>query len=246
MELRLLIAALIFWLVLLVQTSQSVQSHPEYTKLIQQSESSVFAIEASRVKDRSKTSDKPSSLDKYDEILKTDNNATEQTISKGTGFIISADGLLVTAAHVVNGAKKIRVYDHAGKAHRANLIKADVELDLALLQVHKLRAAVPPLRLQTTAPEAGQSILLISNQLGISLSASQGIVSNANTSLSKYDKAGYIQTDCVVNAGASGGPLINDLGEVIGIVTNIYSDHGGYSGVALARSSATAQRWLDR
>ncbi|UCH53739.1 MAG: trypsin-like peptidase domain-containing protein, partial [Pseudomonadota bacterium] len=159
--------------------------------------------------------------------------------SLGSGVIISADGYVLTCAHVVEDASEIVVRLKDRREYSARLVGADRRSDLALLKIDANglpRALIgDPSRLAV-----GDWVLAIGSPFGFDSSATAGIVSAKSRSLPKENYVTFLQTDVAINPGNSGGPLFNLKGEVIGINSQIYSDTGGYMGVSFAIPIDTA------
>ncbi|PLS20779.1 Do family serine endopeptidase [Amylibacter cionae] len=155
----------------------------------------------------------------------------------GSGFIISADGYIVTNNHVIDGADEIQIelFD-GGPLLDAKLIGTDEKTDIALLKV-EAEAPLPFVAFgDSNVSRVGDWVLAIGNPLGQGFSVSAGIISARNRSLrGTYDD--YIQTDAAINKGNSGGPLFDMDGNVIGVNTAIISPTGGSIGLGFAMSS---------
>jgi len=134
--------------------------------------------------------------------------------AQGTGFLITSDGYLITNAHVLSGASYANIYTYNGNKYSAELIGYNLVLDIALL---KISGAFHALEFgDSTQVKIGEKVIAIGNPLGLSFSASEGIISAIDrTGDNGY--AAYFQTDTALNPGNSGGPLINTDGKVIGI-----------------------------
>ena len=165
------------------------------------------------------------------------NNQTRRRASAlGSGFIISADGYVVTNNHVIDGADEIVIELFEGGKLEAKVIGRDAKTDIALLKVE----ADEPLPFVTFGDSdiarVGDWVMAIGNPLGQGFSVSAGIISARNRSLrGTYDD--FIQTDAAINKGNSGGPLFNMDGEVIGVNTAIISPTGGSIGLGFSMSS---------
>ena len=150
--------------------------------------------------------------------------------SLGSGFIIHAEGYVVTNKHVIDRAREINVELADGRKLPADLISADPEADLAILKiVTKTPATFPTLELgESSDLMIGEPAIAVGNPLGYSHSVSTGIVSAVHRDLKGRDEkvtlGDLIQTDAAINPGNSGGPLLNAYGQVIGINTAIRSD----------------------
>ncbi len=149
--------------------------------------------------------------------------------SLGTGFIISADGYIVTNSHVVDGADKIMVNFDGDKSNAlaAKVVGADTETDLALLKVESAKP-LPVLTFgDSDAAEVGEWVVAIGNPFGHSGTVTAGILSAKGRDLHSGPFDSFLQTDASINPGNSGGPLINMEGKVIGINTAIRANAQG-------------------
>ena len=154
--------------------------------------------------------------------------------SVGSGFIISADGYVVTNAHVVEDMDSIVVGLSDRTELPAKVIGKDRRSDIALLKV-KTDASLPVVKIGDARQlKVGQWVLAIGSPFGFERTATQGIISALARSLPSDNYVPFIQTDAAVNPGNSGGPLFNLNGEVIGVNSQIYSRSGGYQGVSFA------------
>jgi serine protease Do len=156
-------------------------------------------------------------------------------VSQGTGFIISADGYVLTNHHVVAGADEIVVRLSDRNELKAELVGSDPLSDVALLKVKGV--GLPVLRIgDSRSLKAGQWVLAIGSPFGFDHSVTAGIVSGVGRrSLDPSQQyVPFIQTDVAINRGNSGGPLLNVRGEVVGINSQIFSNSGGYMGVSFA------------
>ncbi len=153
--------------------------------------------------------------------------------SLGSGFLISADGYILTNAHVVDAADKITVRLTDQREFKARVIGADKRTDVALI---KIEATGLPKITQgdPSTLKVGEWVLAIGSPFGFDSSVTAGIVSGKGRSLQQEDFVPFIQTDVAINPGNSGGPLFNMKGEVIGINSQIYSRSGGYMGLSFA------------
>ena len=165
--------------------------------------------------------------------------------SMGSGFIISADGYILTNNHVVHGASKIMVKLWDRRVLEAKVIGTDSRADIALL---KIRAQnLPVAKLGDPAHlKVGEWVLAIGAPFGFDYSVTQGIVSAKGRSLPNEAYVPFIQTDVPINPGNSGGPLINMQGQVVGINSQIYSRSGGYMGLSFAIPIDVAMNVVDQ
>jgi serine protease Do len=152
---------------------------------------------------------------------------------QGSGFIVSADGLILTNAHVVHGAKDVTVKLTDRREFQAKVLGSDPKTDVAVLKIDAKNLPVVPLG-SARSLKPGQWVLAIGSPFGFENSVSAGVVSAIGRSLPDDSFVPFIQTDVAVNPGNSGGPLFNTRGEVVGINSQIYSRTGGYEGVSFA------------
>ncbi|HET7867283.1 MAG TPA: Do family serine endopeptidase [Burkholderiaceae bacterium] len=152
---------------------------------------------------------------------------------QGSGFVVSADGVVLTNAHVVRDAKEVTVKLSDRREYRAKVLGSDPATDVAVL---KLEASdLPTVTLGDPGQiEVGDYVLAIGAPYGLEQSATQGIVSAKGRSLPGDSFVPFIQTDAAVNPGNSGGPLFDANGRVVGINAQIYSQSGGFQGLAFA------------
>jgi S1-C subfamily serine protease len=162
----------------------------------------------------------------------------------GSGVVISPDGLVLTNAHVVNGARAIRLSDTEGRTTEARLLGIDPDTDLALLRADAARSlAFAPLG-DSKLLRRGQIAIAIGNPLGFESTVTAGVISALGRSLRATTGRmieDVIQTDAALNPGNSGGPLVSSRGEVIGINTAVIM---GAQGICFAVASNTANHVL--
>lgn len=151
----------------------------------------------------------------------------------GSGFIISADGYVLTNAHVVVDSDEITVKLTNKREYKAKLVGADTRTDVALLKIDAKDLPVVPIG-NPEQLEVGEWVAAIGSPFGFENSVTAGIVSAKGRSLPDESYVPFIQTDVAVNPGNSGGPLFNMRGEVVGINSQIYSGTGGFMGVSFA------------
>jgi len=153
--------------------------------------------------------------------------------AQGSGFIISRDGLILSNAHVVDNAREVTVKLSDHREYKAKVLGADKTSDIAVLKIdaHEL----PTVRIgDSEAVNVGDYVLAIGAPFGLEQTATAGIVSAKARALPGDGYVPFIQTDAAVNPGNSGGPLFDSSGAVVGINSQIYSNSGGYQGVAFA------------
>ena len=169
----------------------------------------------------------------------------QRSTALGSGFVISADGFIVTNNHVIEGADEISIEFFSGKKLDAKLVGTDPKTDIALLKVE----SPEPLPFVTfgnsDVMRVGDWVMAMGNPLGQGFSVSAGIVSARNRELSgSYDD--FIQTDAAINRGNSGGPLFNMDGEVIGVNTAILSPNGGSIGIGFSMAATVVAKVTDQ
>jgi len=154
---------------------------------------------------------------------------------QGSGFIISADGYIMTNNHVVGDADKVTVQLLDGSEYTAEIIGTDPPTDVALIKIDADKQ-LPFLTLgDSDQLEVGDWVLAFGNPFGLSHTLTAGIVSaKGRSGMGLNDYENFIQTDAAINPGNSGGPLINLDGEVVGMNTAIFSRSGGYMGIGFA------------
>lgn len=153
--------------------------------------------------------------------------------SLGSGFIISADGFVMTNAHVIEGADEVTVKLLDKREFRAKVIGADKRTDVALLKIEA--NGLPAVKLgDSAALKPGEWVVAIGSPFGFEHSVTAGIVSAKGRALPQENYVPFIQTDVAINPGNSGGPLFNLRGEVVGINSQIFSRSGGFMGISFA------------
>jgi len=155
----------------------------------------------------------------------------EVQVALGTGFVVDARGLIVTNNHVVSGGLDILVKLARGDEIAARVVGRDEELDIALLRVDAGKLPAAPLG-DSDAVQVGEWILAIGNPFGLDHTVTAGIVSAVERTFKESDGrrtvyGSFIQTDASINPGNSGGPLVNSLGQVIGVAVAIDARGGG-------------------
>ncbi|GAB2181598.1 DegQ family serine endoprotease [Denitratisoma sp. agr-D3] len=151
----------------------------------------------------------------------------------GSGFIVSADGYILTNAHVVADADEVVVRLTDKREFKARVLGADRRTDVALIKIEA--NGLPTVKLGDPSKlRVGEWVLAIGSPFGLENTVTAGIVSAKGRSLPQENYVPFIQTDAAVNPGNSGGPLFNMKGEVVGINSQIYSRSGGYMGLSFA------------
>jgi putative serine protease PepD len=180
---------------------------------------------------------------------------TAEGEDSGTGIVLNEQGLILTNDHVVEGASAITVSPGgtSGVTRGATLVGEEANTDLALIRVDPSGLGLRPLKLESSSPvQVGDPVYAIGNPYGLNETLTRGIVSALGREISAPDGAkisGAIQTDAALNPGNSGGPLLNEQGEVIGVNSQIASEAAsgsgsqpGSTGVGFAISSNTVAR----
>jgi serine protease Do len=179
--------------------------------------------------------------DLFRDFFERHQNGPRTVNSLGSGFVISADGYVVTNNHVIENADEITVNFPDGESLVAKLVGTDPKTDLALLKLE------PPAPLpfvpfgDSDAMRVGDWVMAIGNPFGLGGSVSAGIVSARNRDINAGPYDDFIQTDAAINRGNSGGPLFNLAGEVIGVNTAIISPTGGSIGIGFSVPSNIAK-----
>ena len=162
------------------------------------------------------------------------------TQSQGSGFIISADGYVVTNNHVVEHASEVEVVLDSGKTLPAKIIGTDKRTDLALLKIND-GGNLPFVTWSNTAPRVGDWVIAVGNPFGLGGTVTAGIVSARGRDIGAGPYDDFLQIDAPVNRGNSGGPAFDTHGGVIGVNTAIYSPSGGSVGIGFAIPTEVAK-----
>ena len=154
---------------------------------------------------------------------------TPKRAAAGSGVIISADGYIVTNNHVVDGADELTVSLTDNKEYSARVIGADKTTDLALIEIDGKN--LPAITIANSDDvRVGEWVLAVGNPLGLNNTVTAGIISAKARTLGANGVESFIQTDAAINQGNSGGALVNERGELVGINAMIYSQTGSYAG----------------
>ena len=166
----------------------------------------------------------------------------------GSGVLISRDGKVITAAHVVHVADEVLAEFLNGEVVRARVVASEPEADVSLLQLDRVPAGAVVARLaDSDTVEIGDQVFIIGAPYGIGHTLSVGHISarhKPNTVYSAMSRAEFFQTDAAINQGNSGGPMFNTTGEVVGIVSHIISRSGGFEGLGFVVTANMARRLL--
>lgn len=166
-------------------------------------------------------------------------------LGAGSGFLISADGFIVTNNHVVENAEEIKVKFSDGRELKARLIGRDEGTDLAVIKVEG--DAFPFVSFEeSAAPRVGDWVIAVGNPFGLGGTATAGIVSAMSRDIDPAGYNEYLQIDAAINRGNSGGPTFDIYGRVIGVNTAIFSPTGGSVGIGFAIPASTAKSVTDK
>ncbi|MCL4798340.1 MAG: DegQ family serine endoprotease [Burkholderiales bacterium] len=214
---------------------------PDFTQIVEQQGPSVVNISTTQQRQRSGQPRAPQ-LDEDDPfyeffrrfIPRGPQGPREfESQSLGSGFIISADGYILTNAHVVDSADEITVKLSDKRELKAKVIGTDRRTDVALIKVEA--GNLPAVRFgDPNRLRVGEWVLAIGSPFGFENTVTAGIVSAKGRSLPQENFVPFLQTDVAINPGNSGGPLFNLQGEVVGINSQIYSRTGGFMGLSFA------------
>jgi serine protease Do len=172
-------------------------------------------------------------------------NGAPTMMGEGSGFIVSADGTILTNAHVVRDADEVTVKLQDRREYRAKVLGSDPKTDVAVLKIDAKNLPVVPLG-STRNLQVGEWVIAIGSPYGLESTVTAGVVSAKGRTLPGDNGTQFIQTDVAVNPGNSGGPLFNTRGEVVGINSQIYSQSGGYQGLSFAIPIDAAVRIKDQ
>ncbi len=160
-------------------------------------------------------------------------NSGYQSHSRGSGFIISSDGYIVTNHHVVENVDEILIKLNDQREFKGRVIGSDKNSDIALIKINAKN--LPFVKVgNSKALKAGEWVLAIGSPFGYDSSVTAGIVSAKRRTIPGENYIPFIQTDVAINPGNSGGPLFNLKGEVVGVNSQIYSKSGGYMGISFS------------
>ncbi|OYY62660.1 MAG: hypothetical protein B7Y50_00150 [Hydrogenophilales bacterium 28-61-11] len=204
---------------------------PDFTRLVQQNADAVVNLSVKRTMNHGAAlAGVPDILQRF---FRLPPDADFEQTGVGSGFVIEADGYILTNAHVVDGANETSVKFSDKRELPGRVMGVDPLSDIALVKVDaKQLATVQVGRVETL--RVGQWVLAIGSPFGFEQSASQGIVSALGRSLPGDAYVPFVQSDVPINPGNSGGPLIDLAGRVVGVNSQIYSRDGGYQGVSFA------------
>ena len=226
---------------------QLSSAHDDFIEVIAQSKSAVVSIEVSRTKKSVKSKEAVEVLGDNADFFSNDINDFARK-GRGSGFVVSykePNIYILTAAHVVRGASKIKVVFFNSEKKKAKVVWFSRKNDVALLEVEGKDSFEHFLKLSDDVVVEGQGVLAIAGSFDLSVSSSVGIVSAVDVILPNKKAVKLVQTDAAVNPGSSGGPLINKKGDVIGLISNIYTKTGTFSGAAFAIPAALVKDLME-
>jgi len=214
-----------------------LQERPDFVEIAENTINSVV-----HVKNSLSSSDRISLED-----LMFGRNQDEMQIGTGSGVIVSADGYIITNAHVIDKAEKILITTNDNKEFEAKLIGSDEQNDIALLKVETKNELPYAIFGDSDATKIGEWVLAIGNPFNLTSTVTAGIISAKARNLDPTGRTtqSFIQTDAAVNPGNSGGALVNTQGQLIGINTAIQSQTGSYIGYSFAVPSNIAKKVIE-
>ena len=168
-----------------------------------------------------------------------------KSLGLGSGVIVDADGYILTANHVIQGADEIKVTLSDKREFKGRIVGSDIMTDIGVVKIDA--KDLPSVKMGNSANlRVGETVLAIGSPYGLSQTVTMGIVSavgRANVGIADYED--FIQTDAAINPGNSGGALVNVRGELVGINTAIFSTSGGYQGIGFAVPTSMAKAAMD-
>jgi len=214
-----------------------VQAMPDFSAIVEANKSSVVNITVSATEKTAAVSPFPDAGgdDPFSQFFRHFQIPAPELHKRGlgSGFVIGEGGLILTNAHVVDGANQVVVKLADRREFKAKVLGVDKPTDIAVLKIDA--KGLKPVKLgDPSTVRVGEWVLAIGSPYGFENSVTAGIVSATSRALPEGTYVPFIQTDAAVNPGNSGGPLFNMRGEVIGINSQIYSQTGGYQGLAFA------------
>lgn len=169
---------------------------------------------------------------------------TPKREATGSGVIISSDGYIVTNNHVVEGADELTVTLNDNREFSARIIGTDKSTDIALIKVNAKDLPTLPIA-NSDNVKVGEWVIAVGNPFGLNNTVTAGIISAKARSLGANGVESFIQTDAVINAGNSGGALVNTQGELVGINAMLYSQTGSYAGYGFAIPTSIMNKVVD-
>jgi Do/DeqQ family serine protease len=220
-----------------ISSTTLLQDRPEFVEIAEKTINSVV-----HVKNSLSSSDRISLED-----LMFGRKQDKIQIGTGSGVIISADGYIITNAHVIDEAEKILITTNDNKEFEAKLIGSDEQNDIALLKIETENDLPYAVFGDSDSTKIGEWVLAIGNPFNLTSTVTAGIISAKarNLDITGRTTQSYIQTDAAVNPGNSGGALVNTMGQLIGINTAIQSQTGSYIGYSFAVPSNIAKKVIE-
>jgi serine protease Do len=166
-------------------------------------------------------------------------------MAAGSGFVISADGYVVTNNHVVENADKVTVVFDNGDEMQGKVVGTDVKTDLAVVKLEGAKD-LPFVKLSEVEPRVGEWVVAVGNPFGLGGTVTAGIISARGRDIQGSAYGDFLQIDAAVNTGNSGGPDFNMNGEVVGVNTAIFSPNGGNVGIAFAIPASVVKQVTDQ
>ena len=225
-----------FCLLLLVPVAgvAQVQGLPDFTELVDKQGPAVVNVSTTSAARSGPQSPVPEDDPFYDFFRRFGPPPRDyEARSLGSGFIISADGYILTNAHVVEAAEDINVKLNDKREFKAKVIGSDKRTDVAVIKIEA--SGLPAVKIGDPGRlKVGEWVVAIGSPFGFESTVTAGIVSAKGRSLPQENYVPFIQTDVAINPGNSGGPLFNLKGEVVGINSQIFSRTGGFMGLSFA------------
>jgi serine protease Do len=246
---RIFFNSFVFVMSVIIGLPASAKDLPDFTSLVEKEGSEVVNISTTQIiRNTQELPNIPGGGDPFSEFFRRfapQIPQEQEAQSLGSGFIISADGYIMTNAHVVDSADKVTVRLTDRREFRAKVIGIDKRTDVALL---KIEASGLPKITQgdPNKLKVGEWVAAIGSPFGFDNSVTAGIVSAKGRSLPQDNFVPFIQTDVAINPGNSGGPLFNLEGEVVGINSQIYTRSGGSMGLSFAIPIDVAMQVADQ
>jgi serine protease Do len=166
------------------------------------------------------------------------------SFSQGSGFVISADGYVVTNNHVVENASEVKLIFSDEQEYTAKVVGTDPKTDLALLKMDAEKS-FPFVTLSAEEPKVGDWVMAVGNPFGLGGTVTSGIISARNRDIGNGPYDDYLQIDASINRGNSGGPAFNLKGDVVGVNTAIFSPSGGSVGIGFAIPASVVRDVVD-
>jgi serine protease Do len=230
------------------QSAQEVVAPPSFSQMVSQKLPAVVGILSTVDGPRAGPDAMPSlppGLEEFFGLPQPDRMPPGPMRAQGSGFIISADGYVVTNNHVIDGAQEVEVALEDGRQLVAEVVGADPATDIALLKIESDGDLPAVAWGDSDLLEIGDWVVAIGNPFGLGGTVTAGIVSARSRDINAGPYDDFIQTDAAINSGNSGGPLFDTSGQVVGVNTAIFSPSGGSIGIGFAVPSRVASRVVE-